>query len=62
MDNVKYLVVIFWTIIYGQVIGFIGSSLISASYSPINALIVSTIFGIILCVLPSILKPNTKKG
>ncbi|MBA1434981.1 DUF2929 family protein [Lactobacillus bombi] len=58
----KYLVVIFWTIIYGQVIGFIGSSLVSAAYNPMNALIVSVIFGIILCLLPNVLKADTKKG
>lgn len=62
MDVLKYLVVLFWTIVYGQVIGFIGSSLVSATYSPMNTLIVSIIFGIILCVLPNIMQPNSKKG
>ncbi len=62
MDVLKYLVVLFWTIVYGQVIGFIGSSLVSATYNPMNTLIVSIIFGIILCVLPHIMQPNSKKG
>ena len=62
MDVLKYLVVLFWTIVYGQVIGFIGSSLVSATYNPMNTLIVSIIFGIILCVLPHIMQPNYKKG
>lgn len=62
MDVLKYLVVLFWTVVYGQVIGFIGSSLISATYNPMNTLIVSIIFGIILCVLPHIMQPNSKKG
>ncbi|WP_376890646.1 YjzD family protein [Bombilactobacillus mellis] len=62
MDVLKYLVVLFWTIVYGQVIGFIGSSLVSATYNPMNTLIVSIIFGIILCVLPNIMQPNSKKG
>lgn len=62
MDVLKYLVVLFWTIVYGQVIGFIGSSLVSATYNPMNTLIVSIIFGIILCVLPYIMQPNSKKG
>ena len=62
MDVLKYLVVLFWTIVYGQVIGFIGSSLVSATYNPMNTLIVSIIFGIVLCVLPNIMQPNSKKG
>lgn len=62
MDVLKYLVVLFWTIVYGQVIGFIGSSLVSATYNPMNTLIVSIIFGTILCVLPNIMQPNSKKG
>lgn len=62
MDVLKYLVVLFWTVVYGQVIGFIGSSLVSATYNPMNTLIVSIIFGIILCVLPHIMQPNSKKG
>lgn len=62
MDVLKYLVVLFWTVFYGQVIGFIGSSLVSATYNPMNTLIVSIIFGIILCVLPHIMQPNSKKG
>lgn len=62
MDVLKYLVVLFWTVVYGQVIGFIGSSLVSATYNPMNTLIVSIIFGIILCVLPNIMQPNSKKG
>ena len=62
MDVLKYLVVLFWTVVYGQVIGFIGSSLVSATYNPMNTLIVSIIFGIILCVLPTIMQPNSKKG
>lgn len=62
MDVLKYLVVLFWTVVYGQVIGFIGSSLVSATYNPVNTLIVSIIFGIILCVLPHIMQPNSKKG
>ena len=56
MDVLKYLVVLFWTVVYGQVIGFIGSSLVSATYNPMNTLIVSIIFGIILCVLPHIMQ------
>lgn len=62
MDVLKYLVVLFWTVVYGQVIGFIGSSLVSATYNPMNTLIVSIIFGIVLCVLPHIMQPNSKKG
>ena len=62
MDVLKYLVVLFWTIVYWQVIGFIGSSLVSATYNPMNTLIVSIIFGFILCVLPNIMQPNSKKG
>lgn len=62
MDVLKYLVVLFWTVVYGQVIGFIGSSLVSATYNPMNTLIISIIFGIILCVLPHIMQPNSKKG
>lgn len=62
MDILKYLVILFWTVVYGQVIGFIGSSLISAVYNPMNSLIVSIIFGIILCVLPNVMQPNSKKG
>lgn len=62
MDVLKYLVVLFWTVVYGQVIGFIGSSLVSATYNPMNTLIVSIIFGIILCVLPHIMQSNSKKG
>ena len=62
MDVLKYLVVLFWTVVYGQVIGFIGSSLVSATYNTMNTLIVYIFFGIILCVLPHIMQPNSKKG
>ena len=54
----KYLVTLFWTIIYGQVIGYMGAALTSTQDNPVNALVISIIFGLILCVLPQILKPE----
>lgn len=66
MFGLKYLTAIFWTVIYGQIINYLASALSHRQGDPKLALIVSIVFGLILCLLPHILESNsnseTKKG
>ncbi|MDO1605369.1 YjzD family protein [Lactobacillus sp. YT155] len=57
----KYLAVLFWAVVLGQVAGFIGSALTHAQYDPIVTLIVSVIFGVIISLVPAILANSSPK-
>ncbi|NVY95744.1 YjzD family protein [Lactobacillus sp. DCY120] len=57
----KYLVTLFWTIVYGQILGYIGAALTSRSDQPGLALGVSVVVGLIICILPKLLQPQTSK-
>ena len=52
----RSVVTIFWAIILGQVIGFIGASLTSTTYQPLQTAIIAAIFGAIVSFLPLVLK------
>lgn len=54
----KYFIIIFWTIIFGFVVGFIGAKLTQASFNLVNTLIASGIFGVLLCAVPKLLDPK----
>ena len=55
----KYVMTVFWAIILGQVAGFIGSALTHGKFDSLLALIVSVIFGIVVSILPVILKNSS---
>lgn len=57
----KYVAVVFWAIVLGQVAGFIGSALTQTSDNPVTTLIVSVIFGICVSIIPAILKNSSPK-
>lgn len=55
----RYLVTIFWGLILGQVVGFLISALVSATYDPKISLIISAIFVVILWFMPVILNGSS---
>ncbi|MGR3741862.1 YjzD family protein [Companilactobacillus sp. DQM5] len=62
----KYIMVLFWSAVLGQVAGFIGSALTNAEFDSMKSLIISLIFGLIIAIIPPILdssspKPSQKK-
>ncbi|AKP66508.1 YjzD family protein [Companilactobacillus ginsenosidimutans] len=57
----RYVAVLFWAIVLGQVAGFIGGALNQQTYNFQMTLIVSIVFAIIFTIVPLILKDNTKK-
>ncbi|UQS82765.1 YjzD family protein [Bombilactobacillus folatiphilus] len=57
----KYLTSLFWILVYGQVLGYIGSALTSSSYKPQTALIVSVIFTIVFWILAACLESSDSK-
>lgn len=56
----KNVIVIIWALILGQLLGYIGAAVTSLSYSVGTMAIISAIFGVIVCVLPQVMK--TKKA
>ncbi|WP_125708586.1 YjzD family protein [Companilactobacillus zhongbaensis] len=56
----RYVAVIFWAIVLGQVAGFIGGALNQQTYNFQMTLIVSIIFAVIFTIIPLMLKDNSK--
>ncbi|UQS83731.1 YjzD family protein [Bombilactobacillus thymidiniphilus] len=56
----KYLITLFWTVVYGQIIGYLGAALTKTQYSVNNCLVISLIFGVIFCLLAAILNSEAK--
>ncbi|MDN6292181.1 MAG: YjzD family protein, partial [Tetragenococcus halophilus] len=54
----RYLITIIWSLILGQVVGFLGSALTSTNYDFTLTAICSVIVGIIVIVIGSIAYPN----
>lgn len=55
----RYIAMIFWALILGQVVGFLISALNGASYDPASSFIVSVVFAVILLVFPPIMEHFT---
>mgnify|MGYP001070471547 CR=1 FL=1 len=55
----KNIIVIIWALILGQLLGYIGGAVTSLSYSVLTMAIISAIFGVIVCVLPHVMKVGT---
>ncbi|MDM5044156.1 YjzD family protein [Latilactobacillus sakei] len=51
----KYVMTLFWTLIFGFVVGFIGSKLVKLGFNVQATLTVSVIFGILLNLVPLVL-------
>lgn len=54
--SMRYLVTIIWAAIFGQVMGFLAGALTQTTYSPLNSLIYSVIFAVLLFIVPVIMK------
>jgi len=57
----RYLITIIWSLILGQVVGFLGSALTSTNYDFTLTTICSVIVGIIVIAIGSIAYPNKKQ-
>lgn len=61
METMKYIAMLFWAIVLGQVAGFIGGALNQQTYNFQMTLIVSIVFAVIFTIVPLFLKDNSKK-
>ncbi|AUI72754.1 hypothetical protein COSHB9_24150 [Companilactobacillus alimentarius] len=59
----RYIAIIFWSIMLGQVAGFIGGALNQQTYNTNYSIIVSIVFAVIFSAIPLILDSsvNDKK-
>lgn len=57
----RYLVTIIWSLILGQVVGFLGSALTSTDYDFTLTLICSLIVAVIVMAVGTIAYPNKKQ-
>ncbi|ASN60240.1 MULTISPECIES: YjzD family protein [Latilactobacillus] len=57
----KYVMNLLWTLIFGFVIGFIGSKLTKTGFNIQTTVIVSVIFGLLLNFLPLVLPKDPAK-
>ncbi|AYE38137.1 YjzD family protein [Companilactobacillus zhachilii] len=60
MEEMRYIAVIFWSIMLGQVAGFIGGALNQQKFNSTYSIIVSIVFAIIFSVIPLILDSAVK--
>ncbi|GAA3020361.1 YjzD family protein [Tetragenococcus solitarius] len=58
----RYLITIIWSLILGQVVGFLGSSLTSTNYDFILTTICSLVVGFIVIAIGSIVYPSKKQA
>ncbi|AYW44595.1 YjzD family protein [Tetragenococcus koreensis] len=57
----RYLITIIWSLILGQVVGFLGSALTSTDYDFTLTLICSLIVAVIVMAVGTIAYPNKKQ-
>ncbi len=58
----RYLITIIWSLILGQVVGFIGSALTSTNYDFVLTTICSLIVAVIVMAIGAIVYPNNKQS
>lgn len=58
----RYLITIIWSLILGQVVGFIGSALTSTNYDFVLTTICSLIVAVIVMAIGAIAYPNNKQS
>ncbi|WP_246005624.1 YjzD family protein [Companilactobacillus insicii] len=61
MEDMRYVAVIFWAIVLGQVAGFIGGALNQQTFNSQQTMIVTVVFAIIFSIIPMLLD-NDKKN
>lgn len=54
----RYAVVLFWTLILGQMVGFLGAKLTSSHYSFVGTVIASLVVGIVTVLIGTIIEPK----
>lgn len=55
------LIVLFWSFILGQVVGYIGGALNSGTYSFVTTTVVSLIAGVLIMIIGNAAIPNETK-
>lgn len=58
----RYVTLVFWALILGQMVGFLGAKLTSSAYSAVGSLIISLVVAIIVCILDGLMKPQEPKS
>lgn len=58
----RNMVVLVWALILGQVVGFIGTALMSSTYDPMQAAIISVICALALNFIPALLDTNKEEA
>ncbi|KRK80593.1 MULTISPECIES: YjzD family protein [Companilactobacillus] len=61
MEDMRYVAVIFWAVVLGQVAGFIGGALNQQTFNSQQTMIVTVVFAIIFSIIPMLLD-NDKKN
>jgi len=61
MEDMRYVAVIFWAVVLGQVAGFIGGALNQQTFNFQQTMIVTVVFAIIFSIIPMLLD-NDKKN
>ncbi|MDH6365255.1 NhaP-type Na+/H+ or K+/H+ antiporter [Enterococcus sp. PF1-24] len=57
----RYLTTIFWALLLGQIVGYLGGALTSSTYTPATTAVVSLILGIVVILIGEVAKPSSKK-
>ncbi|CCI87770.1 YjzD family protein [Lactobacillus gigeriorum] len=57
----RYLVTIFWSVIYMMVVGFIAGPLTQNSFNPMQSLIVGVVFGILFAAIMPTITAHSRK-
>lgn len=60
MNKMRYFTSLFWILIYGQILGYMGAALTSTQYQPMTALIISIVFTILFWILTAALDSPSK--
>ena len=56
----RYVMMAFWGVIFGFIIGFIGSALTQTTFIPVQALVMGGVFGLLLGFIPPLLNWSQK--
>lgn len=56
----RYVMMVFWGVIFGFIIGFIGSALTQTTFQVAPAMIIAGVFAVLLGIIPPLLKWSEK--
>ncbi|MGX7200438.1 YjzD family protein [Enterococcus nangangensis] len=58
----RYIIVLFWAVLLGQIVGYLGGALNQQAYDPITTTVISLVAGVLVMIIGTVALPDKKKS